>query len=101
MLSLQFENKNVLKLGDFYHIIAPYLNDLVNTITIVILIPFFNHVAWDRGYHVALPLFPLLSMSLKLRLAIGLIFNLIAILIAVILQATVQIDSNGSFCRLL
>ncbi len=45
MLSLQFENKNVLKLGDFYHIIAPYLNDLVNTITIVILIPFFNHVA--------------------------------------------------------
>ncbi len=84
MLSLQFEAENVLELGKSYHIIAPYLNDLVNIITIVIFLPFFNHVV-----------LPFLRMSLKLRLVIGLIFNLIAILIAVFLQATVQIDSNG------
>ncbi len=87
MLSLQFEAEHLLELGESYHILAPYLNDLVNTITIVIFLPFFNHVA--------LPFLPLLSMSLKLRLAIGLTFNLIAILIAVFLQATVQTDSKG------
>ncbi len=62
MLSLQFEDKNVLELGESYHIIAPYLNNLVN---IVIFLPFFNNV-----------FLPFLCMSLKLRLVIGLIFNL-------------------------
>ncbi len=87
MLSLQFEAEHLLELGESYHILAPYLNNLVNTITIVIFLPFFNHVA--------LPFLPLLSMSLKLRLAIGLTLNLIAILIAVFLQATVQTGSKG------
>ncbi len=85
MLAYQFVE---LKLSKSYDIIAPYLKDLINAGTIVIFLPFFNHVA--------LPFLPRLNMSLKFRLAIGLILNLIAILIFVFLQATVEINGYGS-----
>ncbi len=88
MLSSQFESKDFLKLSKFYHSLAPSLNSLINTVTIVLFLPIFNHVV--------LPFSPRLSMSIKLRLVIGLILNLLAILIAVILQATVEVNSGIS-----
>ncbi len=76
------------ELSNSYYSISLYLNDLVNVVTIVIFIPLFNHVA--------LPFLPILSMSLKFRMIIGLVLNLIAALIAVFLQITVEIDRNDS-----
>ncbi len=83
MLAAQFEQfgGNVLTQR-----IAPFLNDLINTVTIIVFLPIFNHMI--------LPLFPRLSMSIKLRLVIGLVLNFVAILIAVFLQATVEVNSN-------
>ncbi len=76
------------KLSNSYYSISLYLNELVNVVTIVVFIPLFNHVA--------LPFLPILSMSLKFRMIIGLVLNLIAALIAVFLQITVEIDRNDS-----
>ncbi len=76
------------ELGNSYYSISLYLNELVNVVTIVVFIPLFNHVA--------LPFLPILSMSLKFRMIIGLVLNLIAALIAVFLQITVEIDRNDS-----
>ncbi len=87
ILPYQFEDITE-ELSKSYYSIAFYLNDLVNTVTIVIFIPLFNHVA--------LPFLPLLSMSLKFRMIIGLVLNLIATLTAVFIEITVEIDRNDS-----
>ena len=92
MLSSQLEavtkNINISVHGDTYHMdaLATYLIALINTATIVIFLPIVNHTI--------LPFFYAFSVSLRVRLGIGQVFNLLAVLIAMLLQGAVEVNED-------
>lgn len=73
LLDEQFEEQKT------NHYLLSYFNTLVNTVTILIVLPIVNHV-----------ILPFFNVSLKIRLGIGLLLNLLAIAAATYLQGTIE-----------
>ena len=82
MLSSQLEVVTKRFDGEPYHVLSTYLITLINTTTIVVFLPIVNHTI--------LPFFYAFSVSLRVRLGIGQVFNVLAVLIAVLLQGVAE-----------